>query len=118
MTLKIAIAQIDIALGKPAINEQTVIEYAQKAASVEADILVYPEMWNTGYDLLNLETVADPQGQRSVNLLRDLAKNIISTLLVVLWQQPKQRTNFTTRCLFSMTKANKLVNTISYIYLD
>jgi omega-amidase len=75
MTLKIAIAQIDIALGKPAINEQTVIEYAQRAAAVEADILVYPEMWNTGYDLLNLETVADPQGQRSVNLLRDLAKN-------------------------------------------
>ena len=41
MTLKIAIAQIDIALGKPAINEQTVIEYAQKAGAVEALSLIH-----------------------------------------------------------------------------
>ncbi|QEA59057.1 carbon-nitrogen family hydrolase [Leuconostoc koreense] len=74
MALKIAVAQIDIVLGKPAINEQTVIEYAQQAATVGADILVYPEMWNTGYDLLNLEATADSQGQRSIKLLRTLAK--------------------------------------------
>ncbi|MFR8086645.1 MAG: nitrilase-related carbon-nitrogen hydrolase, partial [Leuconostoc gelidum] len=58
MKLKIAIAQIDIALGDPKHNQKTVAYYAEKAAEVNADVLVYPEMWNTGYALTELTNLA------------------------------------------------------------
>lgn len=74
MTLKIAVAQIDIALGQPAINEKKIITYAEKASDLGVDILVYPEMWNIGYDLKNLATLADIRGEKSVALLRSLAE--------------------------------------------
>ncbi len=40
MTLKIAIAQMDIALGQPEINQVTVAQYAQRAAAAGVDVLV------------------------------------------------------------------------------
>ncbi|WP_220740386.1 carbon-nitrogen family hydrolase [Leuconostoc miyukkimchii] len=74
MTLKIAIAQIDIALGNPNKNQQTVENYAKKAADSGVDVLIYPEMWNTGYALTSLETLADNDGVATQNLLQKLAK--------------------------------------------
>ncbi|MBZ5965107.1 MAG: carbon-nitrogen family hydrolase [Leuconostoc gelidum] len=74
MKLKIAIAQIDIALGNSKHNQQTVAYYAEKAAEVNADVLVYPEMWNTGYALTELTNLADINGQDSQALLSKLAK--------------------------------------------
>ena len=74
MKLKIAIAQIDIALGEPKHNQQTVAYYAQKAAEANADVLVYPEMWNTGYALTELGDLADNNGKDSQALLSKLAK--------------------------------------------
>ncbi|WP_294976858.1 carbon-nitrogen family hydrolase [uncultured Leuconostoc sp.] len=74
MKLKVAIAQIDIALGDPKHNQQTVAYYAKKAAKVNADVLIYPEMWNTGYALAELTQLADNNGQDSQLLLSKLAK--------------------------------------------
>ncbi|WP_029510528.1 nitrilase-related carbon-nitrogen hydrolase, partial [Leuconostoc lactis] len=62
MTLKVAIAQMDIALGQPEINQVTVAQYAQRAAAAGVDVLVYPEMWQTGYALDQLPTLADRGG--------------------------------------------------------
>ena len=74
MTLKVAIAQMNIALGQPEVNEQTVAKYAQKASEAGADILIYPEMWNTGYALTDLPQLVDNDGERSRHLLARLAK--------------------------------------------
>ncbi|TOZ02714.1 carbon-nitrogen family hydrolase [Leuconostoc pseudomesenteroides] len=74
MTLKVAIAQMNIALGQPEVNEQTVAQYAQKASEAGADILIYPEMWNTGYALTDLTQLADNDGEQSRHLLARLAK--------------------------------------------
>lgn len=74
MTLKVAIAQMNIALGQPEVNEQTVAQYAQKASEAGADILIYPEMWNTGYALTDLPQLADNDGEQSRHLLARLAK--------------------------------------------
>ena len=74
MTLKIAIAQMDIALGQPEINQVTVAQYAQRAAAAGVDVLVYPEMWQTGYALDQLPTLADRGGASTQQLLAQLAK--------------------------------------------
>ena len=49
-------------------------KYAQKASEAGADILIYPEMWNTGYALTDLPQLADNDGERSRHLLARLAK--------------------------------------------
>lgn len=88
MKLKIAIAQIDIALGQPQINQKTITDYAKKAADAGVDVLIYPEMWNTGYALTALDTLADVDGVNSQQVLSQLAKtyqlNIIGGSVAIL----------------------------------
>ncbi|WP_018751338.1 carbon-nitrogen family hydrolase [Paenibacillus sanguinis] len=67
MSWRIALIQSDIALGKPELNRER-LEQAMKlavSAAEKPDILVLPEMWNTGYALAELEQLADPDGQES-----------------------------------------------------
>ena len=74
MKLKIGIAQVDIFLGNPQANQQTIIDYAQKAGQMGVDVLLYPEMWQTGYALTELDRLADQHGDESQALLSQLAK--------------------------------------------
>lgn len=72
--MKIALAQIPIAYGDPAANLATVKEYVGKARAAGADTVVFPEMWNTGYALDQLSSLADPDGKNTQVLLGQLAQ--------------------------------------------
>ena len=74
MKLTVAIAQIDIALAQPDINQLTVAQYAQKAGEAGVDVLIYPEMWRTGYALEQLVNLADEEGVKTQDLLSQLAR--------------------------------------------
>ncbi|TWT06675.1 carbon-nitrogen family hydrolase [Planococcus sp. CPCC 101016] len=71
--MKIACVQMDIAFGEPELNYQRVMDYLREAAANGADTIVLPEMWNTGYALTELETLAD-SSNRTVELLKSFAK--------------------------------------------
>lgn len=73
MKLKIALAQLDIALAQPDENFAKVRTAVQKAAAHNVDVVVFPEMWNTGYALDQLGTLADQDGNRTKTFLTDLA---------------------------------------------
>lgn len=60
MHIVISLAQIDIALGDPDRNLTTVKEITAEAARRGSDIVVFPELWSTGYDLENAATHATP----------------------------------------------------------
>ncbi|MBS2968550.1 carbon-nitrogen family hydrolase [Metabacillus sp. KIGAM252] len=67
--------QIDIAFGDPAENKRRVSHAMEEAIKKEApDFLILPELWNTGYDLTRLETIADEEGKDSKVFLSELAK--------------------------------------------
>lgn len=70
MTLRIALAQILVEHGKPEENYKKVAQYLSKAAQAKADVVVLPELWNTGYDLARLEEIADVEGQRTKEFLQ------------------------------------------------
>lgn len=74
MTFKVAVAQIDIALGEPDRNYQTVTQAVKDAAKAGADVVVFPEMWNTGYALTELARLADQDGWRTKQTLSRAAK--------------------------------------------
>ncbi|MGI2328007.1 carbon-nitrogen family hydrolase [Planococcus sp. YIM B11945] len=71
--MKIACVQMDIAFGNPEANFQQVLSYLEEAAANGADVIVLPEMWNTGYALTELENLAD-SNLRTVAFLQDFAK--------------------------------------------
>ncbi len=74
MKLTIALAQLSVAFAQPATNFARVAAAVETAALQGASVVVLPEMWNTGYALNQLATLADPAGQQTKQLLTTLAR--------------------------------------------
>ncbi|MCZ8518815.1 MULTISPECIES: carbon-nitrogen family hydrolase [Paenibacillus] len=67
----LALLQMDIVIGEPDRNYaklEALLEEAV-AAEVKPDVLVFPEMWNTGYALDRIQDLADRDGERTQALL-------------------------------------------------
>lgn len=77
--MKVSIAQIDIAYGNVSKNYERTANSLQKALDDHPDVIVLPEMWNTGYALDQLDELADENGERAKNFLSAFAKNMKST---------------------------------------
>lgn len=73
MKIKIAMAQLDISFAKPDANFTRVAAAIKEAADHNSDVVVLPEMWNTGYALAQLARLADKQGKRTQQFLTCLA---------------------------------------------
>jgi len=75
-SLKIALIQMDIELGDPDINYARAAKKIAEAAKGEEkpDVIVLPEMWNTGYSMSNIAQVADRSGSRTQLVIGELAR--------------------------------------------
>ncbi|GIP25690.1 hydrolase [Paenibacillus sp. J23TS9] len=74
--LAVALIQADIEIGSPQANKAHLEELLEKAIQGESkpDLLVLPEMWNTGYALEQIQDIADPEGKESRTWLSSFAK--------------------------------------------
>lgn len=61
MQLTVSLAQIDIALGDPEANLKKADQWTAEAARRGSDLIVFPEMWTTGCDWENINTLATRQ---------------------------------------------------------
>jgi predicted amidohydrolase len=59
MELQVALGQMDIVLGEPEANLQTVQKLVARAAAQGAQLLLLPELWGSGYDLTRAGDLAD-----------------------------------------------------------
>lgn len=70
-SLAITVLQIDVEIGNPdknfAVVEQKLNEAVQ--AGEKPDVIVLPEMWNTGYALTEIDQLADRDGERTRALI-------------------------------------------------
>lgn len=75
-TWRIALIQSDIAMGDPVFNHKHIEKQMENAVSghLSPDIIVLPEMWNTGYALDQIHELADPQGQESRAWISEFAR--------------------------------------------
>ena len=73
--MRVAIDQLDVALARPDQNFAQVAADVKEAAKAGADVIVIPEMWNTGYALDQLGDLADLDGQRTKQTLARLARD-------------------------------------------
>lgn len=73
MEFRIACAQMDVALGNKKQNLEHAAEIMKEAASRKVDLIVFPELFTTGYCLDQANVLAEPPKGHSIELLRDLA---------------------------------------------
>ncbi|KIV54862.1 hypothetical protein TS65_18605 [Aneurinibacillus migulanus] len=74
-TYTIAMIQMDIVFGSPEQNRERVREKFEKIKELtpKPDIVLLPELWDTGYDLKRLDEIADPNGAYTREMLAELA---------------------------------------------
>jgi predicted amidohydrolase len=65
--MRVALVQMDVAAGKPEANFDTLQRLLNEAvhAELKPDLIVFPEMWNTGYALDVIDAIADAGGERT-----------------------------------------------------
>jgi omega-amidase len=65
--LRLALVQMNIVAGDPEANFAKMEARLDEAAalSTKPDLIVLPEMWNTGYALTEIQSLADPDGLRT-----------------------------------------------------
>ena len=74
--MKIGIIQLNVGFGKVEQNFERAEAFIREAASKGAEIVVLPEMWNTGYALEKLPELADKNGERTKAFLSALASEL------------------------------------------
>ncbi|MBP3961089.1 carbon-nitrogen family hydrolase [Paenibacillus lignilyticus] len=74
--LKLAIVQMHVDAGYPEANFARLEERLREAVQgpVKPDLIMFPEMWNTGYALEQIEQIADQDGERTKALLSAFAR--------------------------------------------
>ncbi|MCF6094962.1 carbon-nitrogen family hydrolase [Microaerobacter geothermalis] len=80
-SIKVALCQIDVALGEPAFNALKVKEGVEKSVKNGAKAVIFPELWNTGYDLDGIPLSADWEGEETTSLLSSLARKHRLTII-------------------------------------
>lgn len=72
--MKVALIQMDVAAGQPERNFEHAAAMMEKAAAEKPDLMVLPEMWNTGYDWARADEIADVDGEQTRRLLSSMAR--------------------------------------------
>ncbi|XID94370.1 carbon-nitrogen family hydrolase [Paenibacillaceae bacterium WGS1546] len=74
--LRVAIVQMNIAAGEAETNFANMLNRLEEAAALDPkpDLIVLPEMWNTGYALDDIRSLADPDGTRTRSIVSDFCR--------------------------------------------
>ncbi|MFF2482220.1 carbon-nitrogen family hydrolase [Paenibacillus sp. NPDC058071] len=74
--LRVALLQMHIEAGYPEQNFSKLAAMLEEAAAhpQKPDVLVFPEMWNTGYALTEINELADREGERTRAFVADFAR--------------------------------------------
>ena len=72
--MKVSLIQMAIHEAKPKQNRKKVLDLLDKAVHDAPDVIVLPEMWNTGYALEELANLADVNGEETTTVLGNFAR--------------------------------------------
>ena len=73
-TITVSLAQIDVVWGCTETNLARAEELATEAKSRGSDVIVFPELWTTGYDLARTRELAATHGHGVLARLSDMAR--------------------------------------------
>ncbi len=88
MKFNLSLGQMDIVLGRPERNLETVRAMTAEAARRGSELVIFPELWSTGYDLANAAAYATPIDQgifaETAALARQYGLHILGSCLSLL----------------------------------
>ncbi len=72
--MRVSLIQMAVSFGRPQENFARVLQLLNQAVQEEPDVIVLPEMWNTGYALSDLAQLSDKEGQKTQELLSQFVR--------------------------------------------
>jgi len=72
--MRISLVQMHVDAGNPDANFERAAGRLERAAAGRPDLIVLPEMWNTGYALDIIDSIADPAGERTKAFISDFSR--------------------------------------------
>lgn len=115
--LKFAIIQMDVKAGDVAHNMEVLKVKLNEAVSVaeKPDVIMFPEMWNTGYALTEIDALADAEGKQTIALLSEFAKqhevNIIGGSIA------EKKTDGVYNTIYAFDRSGNIINDYSKLHL-
>lgn len=79
--MKIAAAQIACTLGDVVANARKMREFAERAKAMGAELVVFPEMADTGYAMPVIRAQAKPWSEGAVPALQETARNLSLSII-------------------------------------
>jgi len=103
MKMKLALVQMDVKIGEPDVNYAKVEQFLKDAMEQQPDVIIFPEMWNTGYALDRADELADVEGRRTRELFSSFAKanNVMIVGGSVLFKNTDTNENTNTMLVFN-----------------
>ena len=72
--MKIALIQLDIAWESKKANYERAKSFVKRASEEKCDVVVFPEMFNTGFSM-NISAIAENDDGETNSVLSEIAKN-------------------------------------------
>lgn len=113
--MKVSLVQFDVKDGQPQTNKNKVLELMQRALSDQPDVIILPELWNTGYALEQLEEIADENGEDSISWLSQFAREHQVALVAGSVATKRQGKFYNTGYTFAAD--GKLINAYDKVHL-
>ena len=115
--LKFAIIQMNVKVGDVAHNIHTLDEKLQQAVNsdIKPDVIIFPEMWNTGYALTQIDELADDEGKETISLLSAFAKQNQVNIVGGSIAEKKEDGVFNT--IYAFDREGKLISDYSKLHL-
>lgn len=103
--LNVALCQMDISFGNPEENVKKVEQFTRRAVEGEEkpDVILFPELWDTAYDLTRLDEIGDDRGERAQSLFGRLARQYGVHIIGGSVAQKTERGVFNTSYVFNRT---------------
>lgn len=113
--MKIGCIQLSIRFGKVEENYERAEKCIRDASAKGAELIILPELWNTGYALKQLEELADVDGMRTKAFLSSLAKEL--GVYIVGGSVAIKRENQFFNTMFSFNQMGELIGEYSKAHL-
>ncbi|MDM5296894.1 carbon-nitrogen family hydrolase [Bacillus pumilus] len=115
--MKIALVQMDVAIGNPDENFKKAEAFLEEAMRQQPDLIILPEMWNTGYALEQAEQLADVNGERTKQLFSSFARKHHVYLIAGSILNQRTENKDITNTMYVFNRQGELVLTYDKIHL-
>ncbi|MGE6631971.1 carbon-nitrogen family hydrolase [Bacillus sp. NPDC077027] len=115
--MKIALVQMDVEIGNPDVNFAKAAGFLEEAIKESPDLIILPEMWNTGYALAEADQLADRDGERTKQLFSSFAKKHGVSLIAGSVLNKRSENNATTNTMYVFNQQGELVLSYDKIHL-